>query len=122
MTDRIMGDVDINFDKDYQRYHIKIPSRKERIVVEKLDHGSSLFKIRYESGVPIPELNGTFTGKTEAFRALRKWIDLTKPTKEVLRDEWFGEENPPELKRKKVVQRRRKVEDVDDTNTSTTGG
>jgi len=107
-----MAGVDIDFNEDYQRYHITVPNRNERIVIERVSPTSSLFRVRYESGKEIKELNSFFTGKTEAFRAFRTWLNNSKPTKEVLRDEWFGKETAPELKTKKVIRKRKVNEPI----------
>lgn len=102
MPDPTMAGVNIEYLEDQQRLFISIPQRKYRVVIERVNPSSSLFKIRYETGMPIPQLSSFYTGKTEALQALRGWLNRINTSKAILHDEWFGEENPPELKTKRA--------------------
>lgn len=82
------------------------PKRKERIKVFVPANGLSFWKVSYERAGDIPELNGVFTGRKEAIKAVVNWLRETKETKEVLHDIWFGDKETPELQTKKRVTRR----------------
>lgn len=66
--------------------------------------GFSMFKIRYEgnNGDVPAELQGAYTGRREALKALTQWINQAKPTKDKEWADKYQDTVVPELKTKPV--------------------
>ena len=63
------------------------------------------WRIRYEDGTSINGLDGVYTTRAEALRAVGFWEHDAKESQKVYQDRVFGTEPPPVLKYKKVKKR-----------------
>lgn len=90
--------------------YITSPKRAERIKVIRSNPRFPFYKVIYESGKPIPQLSGDYTGAYEAVKAVKEYLKTVKKTGPAKEKERWGDKPIPELRQKKVI-RRKKVND-----------
>ena len=83
---------------------IKTDKRVNAFQIFKPTDGYSMFKIKYEgnNGEVPTELQGSYTGRREALKALTEWIEKAKPTKDKEWADKYKDTVTPELKTKAV--------------------
>jgi hypothetical protein len=96
--------MDVKESDDGLTLTIKTDKRINAFQIHKVNDSSSMFKIRYEdSNTDVPvELQGFYTGRREALKALTFWIEHAKPTKDKEWEDKYKDTVVPELKTKPV--------------------
>ena len=96
--------MDVKESDDGLTLTIKTDKRINAFQIYKPNDGYSMFKIRYEeSNGEVPaELQGVYTGRREALKALTFWIEHAMPTKDNVWEDKYKDTVVPELKTKPV--------------------
>ncbi len=97
---------ELSFTEDFEEQVILIKTnkRKEKIKIFVPLSGFAHWKISYENGKEIPELNGVYLSRLDAIKAVTFWLQKTKISEKAKHDAWFKpEKERPELKRKKAA-------------------
>lgn len=99
-------ELDITENIETQEIFIKSPKRQETIIVYKPMDQTSFFRVRYESGKPVPKCEGQFTSLRNAMNAVKVYLHNSKKTENRKQFDIFGPEKPeeerPVLRKKKV--------------------
>ena len=96
--------MDVKESDDGLTLTIKTDKRINAFQIRKVNDSSSMFKISYEgTNTEVPaELQGMYTGRREALKALTLWIENAKPTKDKEWEDKYKNTVVPELKTKPV--------------------
>ena len=78
------------------------PKRKQKIKIFVPVGSFARWKITYDNGKPIDELPGYYLSRREAMKAVTLWERAAKKTIDAKQFEFFGDKEPPVLKRKRV--------------------
>lgn len=81
---------------------VKSPKRVEAFQILRSSPRFAFWKIIYESGKPIPDLEGQYSSMEMALKHLKEYLATVKPTREAKSKQKYGDKPVPELKRKKV--------------------
>ena len=84
------------------RIEVRHPKRSEMIKIVRTNPRFIFYKILYETGKSIPELDGTYTTAKQALDDLKGYLARAKPTTQAKAKQRHGDKPIPELKRKKV--------------------
>lgn len=99
---RVTDDLEILELFEPHRVFVSSPKRVEKIQIIKTNPQNSFYKILYESGKPIPELDGDYTSAELALSFVKGFLTNSKQTTRARAKERFGDKPVPELKTKPV--------------------
>lgn len=88
---------------------LQSPKRSEKFRLTKTSQRYGFFKILYESGKSIPNLEGEFTSYSDALKALKRYLASSKQTQHARYKDRWADKPVPELKTKDPRGRKAKV-------------
>jgi len=92
--------------------------RAESIRILKVDQRFGFYKVLYESGKPVPGLEGDYTSHFQALKEVKLYLSRLKPTTAAKAKQRFGDKPVPELKTKQRQRKRKEVTDADSQPTN----
>lgn len=101
-----------------RRLIVESTKRVEKFQIIRSKPRSIFFKVLYESGKSIPELEGSFTSPQLALDTLLRYLATSKPTKEARYKDRWGDKEIPVLKTKKRIN---KTNAISQPNTTHSG-
>lgn len=103
----------------YRVTRVKSTKRSEEFQIVKAGGKGAFFKILYQTGKQIPNLAGHFTSTELALHSLLLYLANTKPTKNSIYKERWGDAPVPQMKQKKRISKKyyaSRSTDIKDSN------